>query len=145
MKLGAGLASGRNKFSTWFRMTVTRNFKGSVVNLIVRGIISTGTSGIIVNIEYYLSNNLPNIIIISFASKAVDETKEHIRGVFSSSRIMLALKRITTNLALFSGVHELEYDKLLSQTADPTADSGVCGRTMGEAVTPRPSVTRGVG
>ena len=44
--------------------------------------------------------NLPNIIIVGFASKAVDESRERIRGAFATSRIMLPLKRITVNLAL---------------------------------------------
>ena len=65
----------------------------------VQGIISTGTSGVIVDIECHLSNNLPNIVIVGFANKAVDEAKERIRGAFGSSRIMLPRKRITINLA----------------------------------------------
>ena len=65
----------------------------------VRSIITSGTSGTIVDIECHLSNNLPNIVIVGFANKAVDEAKERIRGAFSTSHIMLPRKRITINLA----------------------------------------------
>lgn len=65
----------------------------------VQSIISTGSGGIIVDIECHLSNNLPNIVIVGFANKAVDESRERIRGAFATSRIMLPRKRITVNLA----------------------------------------------
>jgi magnesium chelatase family protein len=62
-------------------------------------IISYGTKGTVVDIECHLSNNLPNIVIVGSASKAVDEARERIRGAFATSRIMLPRKRITVNLA----------------------------------------------
>lgn len=65
----------------------------------VQSIISTGSSGIVVDIECHLSNNLPNIIIVGFANKAVDEAKERLRGAFADSHIELPRKRITVNLA----------------------------------------------
>lgn len=65
----------------------------------VQSIISTGSSGIVVDIECHLSNNLPNIIIVGFANKAVDEAKERLRGAFADSHIELPRKRITINLA----------------------------------------------
>jgi magnesium chelatase family protein len=65
----------------------------------VQSIISTGSGGTIVDIECHLSNNLPNIIIVGSASKAVDESRERIRGAFATSHIMLPRKRITVNLA----------------------------------------------
>jgi len=65
----------------------------------VQSIISNGTTGTIVDIECSLSNNLPNIVIVGFANKAVDEAKERIRGAFADSHIMLPRKRITVNLA----------------------------------------------
>lgn len=65
----------------------------------VQSIISMGSSGIIVDIECHLSNNLPNIVIVGFANKAVDEAKERIRGAFADSHIELPRKRITVNLA----------------------------------------------
>lgn len=65
----------------------------------VQSIIVSGTAGTIVDIECHLSNNLPTIIIVGFANKAVGESKERIRGAFATSRIMLPRKRITVNLA----------------------------------------------
>ncbi len=65
----------------------------------IQSIISTGSRGIIVDIECHLSNNLPNIVIVGFANKAVDESRERIRGSFATSHIMLPRKRITINLA----------------------------------------------
>lgn len=65
----------------------------------VQSIISVGSSGIIVDIECHLSNNLPNIVIVGFANKAVDEARERIRGAFADSHIELPRKRITVNLA----------------------------------------------
>lgn len=65
----------------------------------IQGIIATGTQGTIVDIECHLSNNLPNIVIVGFANRAVDEARERIRGAFATSRILLPRKRITINLA----------------------------------------------
>ncbi len=65
----------------------------------VQGIINNGTSGIVVDIECSLSNNLPNIIIVGFANKAVDEAKERIRGAFADSNLVVPRKRVTVNLA----------------------------------------------
>jgi magnesium chelatase family protein len=69
------------------------------MSAVVQGITASGTSGVLVDIECHLSNNLPNIIIVGFANKAVDEAKERIRGAFADSHIMLPRKRITVNLA----------------------------------------------
>ncbi len=65
----------------------------------IKSVTSNGVSGIIVDIECHLSNNLPNIIIVGFANKAVDEARERIRGAFATSRIMLPRKRVIINLA----------------------------------------------
>ena len=65
----------------------------------IHSILTAGTAGTIIDIECHLSNNLPNIIIVGFANRAVDESRERIRGAFATSRIMLPRKRITVNLA----------------------------------------------
>ncbi len=65
----------------------------------VRSLIDQGFGGTLVDIECHLSNNLPNIIIVGIANKAVDEAKERIRGAFSNSKLNLPRKRITINLA----------------------------------------------
>jgi magnesium chelatase family protein len=66
---------------------------------LVQSIISTESSGTIVDIECHLSNNLPNTVIVGSASKAVDESRERIRDAFATSHIMLPRKRITVSLA----------------------------------------------
>lgn len=65
----------------------------------IRSIVSSGFSGSLVDVECHLSNGLPNIIIVGFANKAVDEAKERIRSAFANSSIDLPRKRITINLA----------------------------------------------
>lgn len=65
----------------------------------VQSILENGGQGIIVDIECHFSNSLPNILIVGFASKSVDEAKERIRGALASSKIKLPPKRITVNLA----------------------------------------------
>src|SRR5690348_1088317 len=65
----------------------------------VQSLVNYGTSGLIVDIECHLSNNLPNIVLVGLATKAVDESKERIRGAFASSKLQIPRKRITINLA----------------------------------------------
>lgn len=65
----------------------------------VLSILDSGSSGILIDIESHLSNSLPNIIIVGFANKSVDEAKERIRGALASCEIKLPKKRITINLA----------------------------------------------
>lgn len=65
----------------------------------IRSIISHGAEGILVDIECYLSNSLPNIVIVGAASRNVDESKERIRGAFSNAGLSLPRKRISINLA----------------------------------------------
>ena len=65
----------------------------------IQSIILKGTAGVVVDIECRLSNNLPNIVIVGSATRAVSEARERIRGAFGTSHIMLPRKRITVNLA----------------------------------------------
>jgi magnesium chelatase family protein len=62
-------------------------------------LVESDQTGLVVEIECHLSKGLPNIIIVGYANKAVDEAKERIRSAFSSSNIELPRKRITINLA----------------------------------------------
>jgi magnesium chelatase family protein len=57
------------------------------------------TGGTLVNVQCHITNGLPAIIIIGYASKAVDEAKERLRASFSNSSIQLPRKRITLNLS----------------------------------------------
>jgi|JI10StandDraft_1071094.scaffolds.fasta_scaffold130228_4 magnesium chelatase family protein len=65
----------------------------------ISSIVESGQTGLVITVECQLSNGLPNIIIVGYANKAVDEAKERIRSAFSSSNITLPRKRITINLA----------------------------------------------
>lgn len=65
----------------------------------VTSILDIGFGGVVIDIECHMSNGLPNILIVGFANKAVDEAKERIRSAFASSNIVLPKKRITINLA----------------------------------------------
>ncbi|MDB5184245.1 MAG: Mg chelatase, subunit ChlI [Candidatus Saccharibacteria bacterium] len=65
----------------------------------VQSISSSGSSATVVDIQCHLSNNLPTIIIVGFANKAVTEARERLRGAFASSKLQLPRKRITINLA----------------------------------------------
>lgn len=65
----------------------------------VTSILSAGSQPVVIDVECHITNGLPNIVIVGFASKAVDESKERIRSAFSSSGLNLPRKRITINLA----------------------------------------------
>lgn len=65
----------------------------------VQSILNVGNQAVMIDVECHVSNGLPNIIIVGFASKAVDESKERIRSAFASSKLELPKKRITINLA----------------------------------------------
>ena len=65
----------------------------------IRGVVEGGQHGLVVDIECQLTKGLPNILIVGYANKAVDEAKERIRNAFASSNLTLPVKRITINLA----------------------------------------------
>ncbi len=61
--------------------------------------IASGIDGTLIDVECVVSNGLPNLIIVGFANKAVDEARERVRSAFSTSKISFPKKRITINLA----------------------------------------------
>jgi len=65
----------------------------------IQTILTTGTSGVVVDIECQLSNGLPCITIVGLGNKAIDEARERVRSAFASSQIAMPKKRITINLA----------------------------------------------
>lgn len=83
-----------------------------------------------VSTETSLSNGLPTIILVGFAGKSLDESKERIRSAFSSSSIPLPKKRITVNISpsdvpkdgahydLAIAISILEKGKLISNKID---------------------------
>jgi magnesium chelatase family protein len=77
-----------------YKIRFTMNGARSVLSL-----VDSGQHGLVVTIECSLSNNLPNIVIVGYANKAVDEARERIRSAFAASNLSLPRKRITINLA----------------------------------------------
>jgi magnesium chelatase family protein len=69
------------------------------MNTKIQSIVGSGLGGIRIDIECSLSNNLPNIVIVGSATKAVDEAKERLRSAFAATNLQLPRKRITLNLA----------------------------------------------
>jgi magnesium chelatase family protein len=66
----------------------------------VRSIVDhSGTAALLVNVECHITNGLPAIIIIGYASKAVDEAKERLRASFANCSIQFPKKRVTLNLS----------------------------------------------
>lgn len=65
----------------------------------VRTVLEVGLQPIAIDIECHLSNGLPNIIIVGFGNKAIDESKERVRSAFAEAQLELPRKRITLNLA----------------------------------------------
>jgi magnesium chelatase family protein len=62
-------------------------------------IIESGMEGIQIDIECHISNGLPNIVVVGFGNKSIDEARERIRSAFSEANVEMPKKRITLNLA----------------------------------------------
>jgi len=66
----------------------------------VRSIVDySGSSALLVSVECHITNGLPAIVIIGYASKAVDEAKERLRASFANCNIQFPKKRVTLNLS----------------------------------------------
>jgi magnesium chelatase family protein len=66
----------------------------------IKSIVSfSGMEAAIVDVECHLTSGLPSVIIIGYASKAVDEAKERLRASFANSSLVFPRKRVTLNLA----------------------------------------------
>ncbi len=65
----------------------------------VHSIVLGGNQGIIIDVECHISNGLPNLLIVGFANRAVDEARERVRSAFANTSLDLPRKRITINLA----------------------------------------------
>lgn len=65
----------------------------------VTSITESGGATTIVSIECHITQGLPNVIIVGFANRAVDEAKERLRGAFAAGAIEFPKKRIAINLA----------------------------------------------
>lgn len=60
---------------------------------------SCGTGSLLIDVECHITNGLPNVVIIGYASKSVDEAKERLRASFANSSLPLPKKRVTINLS----------------------------------------------
>ena len=65
----------------------------------IKTVYDRGNNPCVIDVECSLLNNLPNIVIVGFANKAIDEAKERIRSAFQNSDIELPKKKIVINLA----------------------------------------------
>jgi magnesium chelatase family protein len=65
----------------------------------IHSVHESGGKGIVVTAETSLSNGLPTMILVGFAGKSLDESKERIRSAFSASTVSLPKKRITVNIS----------------------------------------------
>ena len=65
----------------------------------VNSVHEGGKNGIIVSAETSLSNSLPSIVLVGFAGKSLDESRERIKSAFSESDLTLPRKRITVNIS----------------------------------------------
>jgi len=65
----------------------------------VRSITEAGGVATIITIECHITKGLPNVIIVGFANRAVDEAKERLRAAFHASKIDFPKQRVTINLA----------------------------------------------
>lgn len=88
-----------------------------------QSILHTGAGGIIISIECHVSNGLPNVVIVGFANRAIDEAKERIRSAFAATKLPFPKKRITINLAPADIPKESTSFDLAIAVAILTADS----------------------
>lgn len=65
----------------------------------IHSVHESGGKGIIVTAETSLSKGLPAVILVGFAGKSLDESKERIRSAFSASDVPIPKKRITVNVS----------------------------------------------
>jgi magnesium chelatase family protein len=65
----------------------------------IYSILDAGNHAVRIAVECHVSNGLPSIVIVGFANKAIDESRERVRSAFASSTLELPKKRITINLA----------------------------------------------
>ncbi|MDZ7744339.1 MAG: YifB family Mg chelatase-like AAA ATPase [Candidatus Saccharibacteria bacterium] len=65
----------------------------------VQSIAIAGDDCPVIDVECNMSNGLPNLLIVGFANKAVEEARERVRSAFSNSDLDMPKKRIIINLA----------------------------------------------
>ena len=65
----------------------------------IKSLVDHAGDGILIEVESHITNGLPAVNIIGYASKAVDEAKDRLRASFANSQLPFPKKRITINLS----------------------------------------------
>jgi magnesium chelatase family protein len=65
----------------------------------IHSIHESGGKGVVVTAETSLSKGLPTMVLVGFAGKSLDESRERIRSAFSAASIPLPRKRIIVNVS----------------------------------------------
>ena len=65
----------------------------------IKCVIDNGNSGTIITAECHMANSLPNIVIVGFAHRSIEEARDRIRGALASCKVKLPPKRIIVNLS----------------------------------------------
>src|SRR3954462_14928144 len=65
----------------------------------VRSIVDHAGDALLVNVECHITNGLPAVVIIGYASKQVDEAKDRLRASFANCNLLFPKKRVTLNLS----------------------------------------------
>jgi len=66
----------------------------------VRSIVDySGSDALLINVECHITNGLPAVVIIGYAGKAVDESKDRLRASFANCNLQFPKKRVTLNLS----------------------------------------------
>ena len=70
------------------------------MNKSVRSIVDySGSDALLVSVECHITNGLPAVVIIGYAGKAVDESKDRLRPSFANCNLQFPKKRVTLNLS----------------------------------------------
>ncbi len=59
----------------------------------------SGSDALLINVECHITNGLPPVVIIGYAGKAVDESKDRLRASFANRNLQFPKKRVTLNLS----------------------------------------------
>jgi hypothetical protein len=68
---------------------INSRYSSSHMDAAVGSIVEHGSVGIVVDVECHMSNGLPNIVVVGFGNRAVDEARERVRSSFASSKLDL--------------------------------------------------------
>jgi magnesium chelatase family protein len=93
--LKANLQNGHKQFSFGGRWLIIKFMTKGVWSVVDY----SGSDALLVGVECHITNGLPAVVIIGYASKAVDEAKERLRASFANCNLQFPKKRVTLNLS----------------------------------------------